>query len=70
MLRYFNPNLETEVICDGSPLGLGAILKQIDENGSRNNCKTAVLGDELEYLLIEIHKNDDFLKVSGSKNAC
>ena len=32
MLEYFDSSLETEIICDGSPLGLGCILTQIDKS--------------------------------------
>ena len=36
MLSYFNPCWDTEVICDGSPLGVSGILTQINpENGER-----------------------------------
>ena len=33
LLQYFNPNSKTEVICDASPFGLGAVLVQISNNG-------------------------------------
>ena len=32
MLNYFDSDLQTELICDGSPTGLGAILAQVDKN--------------------------------------
>ena len=35
-LNYFNANRKTELYCDASPVGLCAILTQIDENGERN----------------------------------
>ena len=37
MLNYFDPKLNTEVICDASPYGLSAILIQYcdDENKKR-----------------------------------
>ena len=30
LLNYYDPNLKTEVICDGSPVGVGAMLVQYD----------------------------------------
>ena len=30
LLSYYDPNLKTEVICDGSPVGVGAMLVQHD----------------------------------------
>lgn len=33
VMKYFNQSLETEVIVDASPCGLGAILSQISPNG-------------------------------------
>lgn len=36
LLNYFNPNFETELICDASPYGLCAMLTQIDaETGAQ-----------------------------------
>ena len=32
MLQYFDPERRTEIVCDGSPLGLSAMLTQIDKN--------------------------------------
>ena len=29
VMNYFNPSLETELIVDASPVGLGAILTQL-----------------------------------------
>ena len=31
MLHYFEPQLETQIICDASPFGLGATLVQIKD---------------------------------------
>ena len=30
LLNYYDPNLRTEVVCDGSPVGIGAMLVQYD----------------------------------------
>ena len=35
LLHYFDPKLETEIICDSSPIGLGAILVQNDNEVKR-----------------------------------
>ena len=32
VLAHFNPNLQTFITCDGSPVGVGAILSQVDSN--------------------------------------
>ena len=32
VLAHFNPNLQTFITCDGSPVGVGAILSQVDAN--------------------------------------
>ena len=32
-MKYFNPSLETELIVDASPVGLGAILTQLTADG-------------------------------------
>ena len=35
MLHYFEPTWDTEVVCDGSPYGLGGILKQTNPKDGR-----------------------------------
>ena len=36
IMKYFNPSLETELIVDASPVGLGAILTQVTADGGMN----------------------------------
>ena len=36
IMKYFNPSLETELIVDASPVGLGAILTQVTAEGGMN----------------------------------
>lgn len=36
VMKYFNPSLETELIVDASPVGLGAILTQLTADGGMN----------------------------------
>lgn len=36
VMKYFNPSLETELIVDASPVGLGAILTQFTADGGMN----------------------------------
>ena len=36
VMKYFNPSFKTELIVDASPVGLGAILTQVTEDGRTN----------------------------------